>query len=91
MSLDPATRAVRPEVASGVVTVRSARPFAETLAAVVDAITARGLHVFDVIDHRAAATDVGLTLRPTCVVVFGSPVAGTPLMVAHPELALGRT
>ena len=60
----------------------------DTVSRLVETIEGRGLRVFDVIDHQAAAHDAGLTLRPTRVIVFGSPAAGTPLMVGHPLLAL---
>jgi uncharacterized protein (DUF302 family) len=51
-------------------------------------IAARGLKVFAVIDHSAEARRAGLELRDTMVVLFGSPVAGTPVMVASPLVAL---
>jgi uncharacterized protein (DUF302 family) len=44
--------------------------------------------VFAVIDHSAEAEKVGLKMRPTKVVIFGSPRGGTPLMVAAPSLAI---
>ena len=34
------------------------------------------------IDHAAAAAAVGMELRPTEVLIFGNPQAGTPLMQA---------
>jgi uncharacterized protein (DUF302 family) len=74
--------------AGGVVTRPSGATFEDTLSRLVAAIEDQGLRVFDVIDHEAAAFDVGLDLRPTRVVIFGSPLAGTPLMVDHPLLAL---
>ncbi|WP_211098417.1 DUF302 domain-containing protein [Azospirillum sp. B506] len=40
------------------------------------------------IDHAAAASRSGLQLRPTLVLVFGNPAAGTPLMEAVPTLAI---
>ena len=49
---------------------------------------ARGLNVFCVIDQRAAAEEAGLSLRPTTLVLLGSPATGTPLMDAAPMLAL---
>ena len=52
----------------------------ETLRRLEDAITSRGMTVFARIDHTAAAAEVGLGLRPTTVLIFGSPRAGTPLM-----------
>ena len=52
------------------------------------AFAAKGLQVFAVIDHSGEAEKVGLKMRPTKVVIFGSPKAGTPLMVAAPSLAI---
>jgi uncharacterized protein (DUF302 family) len=50
--------------------------------------TQKGLQVFAVIDHSGEAEKVGLKMRPTKVVIFGSPKGGTPLMVAAPTLAI---
>jgi uncharacterized protein (DUF302 family) len=72
----------------GVVTKISPRPVAETVARLIDLISARKLTLFAVIDQRAAAKDVGLDLRETTLVVFGSPAAGTPVMAAAPLSAL---
>lgn len=66
----------------------SSLQFDETLARLRSVIAERGLRLFDVIDHQAAAAEAGLALRPTRVLVFGSPAAGTPLMVEWPLLAL---
>jgi uncharacterized protein (DUF302 family) len=48
----------------------------------------KGLQVFAVVDHSGEAEKAGLKMRPTKVVIFGSPKAGTPLMVAAPTLAI---
>src|ERR1700690_276577 len=48
----------------------------------------KGLQVFAVIDHSGEAERVGLQMRPTKVVIFGSPKGGTPLMVAAPSVAI---
>ena len=42
-----------------------------------------------VVDHSGEATKVGMSMRPTKLLIFGSPKAGTPLMVAAPSVALG--
>ena len=44
------------------------------------AVKARGMTVFARIDHAAGASAVGLSLRPTEVLIFGNAKAGTPLM-----------
>ena len=43
-------------------------------------IRAKGLNVFARIDHSAGATEVGLTLRPSELIIFGNARGGTPLM-----------
>jgi uncharacterized protein (DUF302 family) len=70
------------------VTKTSPRSVAETVAHLTDLASARGLTVFAVIDHSGEARNVGRELRDTQVVIFGSPKAGTPVMVAAPQAGL---
>jgi uncharacterized protein (DUF302 family) len=51
-------------------------------------VATKGLKLFTVIDHSGAAAEHGIELRDTKVVMFGSPVAGTPVMEAAPLAAL---
>jgi len=51
-------------------------------------VAAKGLKLFATIDHSGEAKGVGLELRDTKVVIFGSPAAGTPVMEAAPLAAL---
>ncbi len=67
---------------------RSRFPYAETIARLSAAIAAAGNTLFATIDQAAAATSVGLDLRPTTLLVFGNPKGGTPLMAARPLIAL---
>jgi uncharacterized protein (DUF302 family) len=71
-----------------IVTKLSSRPVADTVSKLTGMISAKGMKLFDVIDQSAEARQVGLTLRETTLVVFGSPVAGTPVMAAAPLAAL---
>jgi uncharacterized protein (DUF302 family) len=71
-----------------VVTKPSPRSVADTVARLTDLIAARGLKLFAVIDQSAEASAAGLALRDTTLVLFGSPAAGTPVMVASPLVAL---
>ncbi|HEV7666434.1 MAG TPA: DUF302 domain-containing protein [Chloroflexota bacterium] len=64
----------------GLVTVPSSHTVAATVDRLEAAIIGKGMTVFARIDHAKAAAEAGLTLRPTELLVFGSPVAGTPLM-----------
>jgi uncharacterized protein (DUF302 family) len=52
----------------------------ETMERLAAAVTRRGIGIVACIDHAAAAAKVGLKLRPTEVLIFGDPKAGTPLM-----------
>jgi len=48
----------------------------------------RSVMIFARIDHSGEAAKVGLTMRPTQLLIFGSPKAGTPLMQAAPSIAI---
>ena len=65
---------------NGLVTVESAHPVHETIDRLAAMVTAAGLTVFARIDHAAGATEAGMALRPTELVIFGNPRGGTPLM-----------
>ena len=74
--------------AEGVVTRPSAYGFAETVARLDGALERRHLEIFSRFDHSGAARRVGLMMPDTQVVVFGNAIAGTPLMLAAPAVAL---
>jgi len=71
-----------------IVTKASPWTFQETVSRLETVIAAKGLKLFTVIDHSGEAHAHGLSLRDTNVVVFGSPIAGTPVMQARPLAAL---
>ncbi len=73
---------------TGIETRRSERDVAGTVAALRDEIESRGAGVVAVVDHAAAARAVGLDMPDTQVLIFGNPRAGTPLMLAAPDIAL---
>ncbi len=60
----------------------------ETVRRLEAALTGKGLQVFALIDHSGEAEKVGLKMRPTKVLIFGSPKSETPLMLAAPSLAI---
>ena len=72
----------------GVVTKTSHRTVDATVTRLREIIADRGLKLFAVIDHSGEAAQVGLAMRDTKLVLFGSPAAGTPVMVAEPLAAL---
>ncbi|MBC5584744.1 DUF302 domain-containing protein [Eggerthella sp. NSJ-70] len=63
-------------------------PADETVRRLKDELAARSIPVFATFDHARNAEDVGLDLRPTTVVVFGSPRVGTALMQADQRISL---
>jgi uncharacterized protein (DUF302 family) len=75
-------------IEADVVTKLSRQSVAGTVAKLTGMITAKGMKLFAVIDQAAEARDVGLALRETTLVIFGSPKAGTPVMAAAPLAAL---
>lgn len=62
--------------------------FYATLTRVIDALKQHGMTIFADIDQSAAAASVGLSLRPTRLLLFGNPKGGTPVMVANPHAGL---
>jgi uncharacterized protein (DUF302 family) len=67
-------------------------PSAHSVTATIERLRAllaqKGIEVFAHIDHAAGASQVGLPLRPTQVLVFGNPKAGTPLMQSRQTIGL---
>src|SRR5438132_98219 len=77
-----------PNTSVGVVTKPSPRSVAATICRLQGLIDDEDLTLFAVIDHSDEANRVGLTMPDTKLVIFGSPTAGTPVMVAAPLAAL---
>jgi uncharacterized protein (DUF302 family) len=76
-----------PEV-DGVITRHSSLSVEQTLQRLRESIQSRNLKIFAQIDHSDEAQQAGLEMPPAHVLIFGSPKAGTPLMLASPLLAL---
>jgi uncharacterized protein (DUF302 family) len=73
---------------NGMVHLASPYPIAETLKRLDSVLQSRGLAVFARIDHSGEAEKVGMKMHPTQLIIFGSPKAGTPVMLASPTLAI---
>jgi uncharacterized protein (DUF302 family) len=54
----------------------------------VAVLQAKGMTIFDRIDHAEAAKKAGLSMRASQLLIFGNPKGGTPLMVAAPTVAI---
>ena len=64
----------------GLLSIRSRFGPNETMDRLEAAIRAQGMKIFARIDHAAGASEAGLELRPTEVIIFGNARGGTPLM-----------
>ncbi len=74
--------------ADGMIRVESEYSVAETADRLVGALEDAGMTVMARVDHAANAGSVDLSLRPTRVVIFGNPAAGTPLMQCSQTTAI---
>jgi uncharacterized protein (DUF302 family) len=85
----PASAANNPvQKKNGIVDVPSNHSVDETVARVKNILQTKGITLFAVIDHSGEAEKVGMKMRPTKLLIFGSPKAGTPLMLAAPSIAI---
>lgn len=73
---------------NGMVHLRSPYSVPDTLKRLESILQAKGVNVFALVDHSGEAAKVGLKMQPTQLIIFGSPKAGTPLMVVSPTLAI---
>lgn len=73
---------------NGLVHVASPYSLPQTLQKLEAILESRGLKIFARIDHSGEAQKVGLVMRPTLLLIFGSPKAGTPVMIAAPSIAI---
>jgi uncharacterized protein (DUF302 family) len=70
------------------VTLTSAHGTMETVERLKALLSQKKIQVFADIDHAAGAQKVGLSLRPTRLLIFGNPQAGTPLMQSQQTIGL---
>ncbi len=73
---------------NGLFTLPSAYSVDDTISRFEAALQAKGVTLFAKIDHGAGAAEVGMTLRPTFLLIFGTPRAGTPLMQINQTIGL---
>src|ERR1700677_335278 len=73
---------------NGLLQVASPRSVDETVQRLKSVIAQQGLQLFSVVDHSGEAEKVGLKMRPTKLLIFGNPKAGTPVMLAAPSIAI---
>ncbi|MGO8720973.1 MAG: DUF302 domain-containing protein [Acidobacteriaceae bacterium] len=72
----------------GIVNLQTHFSVDETIARLQALLHEKGIQVFALIDHSGEARRAGLEMRPTKLLIFGNPKAGTPLMLAAPSVAI---
>jgi uncharacterized protein (DUF302 family) len=73
---------------NGIVDIASNHSVDKTVEKLQGILSAKGVMLFALVDHSGEAAKAGLTMPPTKLLIFGSPKAGTPLMLAAPSLAI---
>ena len=73
---------------NGLITISSTHSVKDTINRLAADVTQKGMTVFARIDHAAGAKAVGLTLRPTELLIFGNAKGGTPLMQTHQTIGI---
>src|SRR5436853_6622736 len=77
-----------PHSDNGIITLPSQHSVDQTVEKLQALLRAKGVTLFTVVDHSGEAAKVGMRLRPTKLLIFGNPKAGTPLMLAAPSVAI---
>ena len=72
----------------GIIDKLSYHSVEQTVEKLKNILQSKGVTLFAVVDHSGEAEKVGMKMRPTTLLIFGSPRAGTPLMLAAPSVAI---
>ena len=80
--------AAQADSSAAIQVLQSSQTVDATVEQLREAFTSRGMTIFAVIDHQAAAKESGLTMQAAKVIIYGTPKADTPLMLKDPHFAL---
>jgi uncharacterized protein (DUF302 family) len=75
-------------IGNGIINTPSLHTVDEVVEELEALLKAKGVTLFALVDHSGEAARAGMTMRPTKLLIFGDPRAGTPLMLASPSIAL---
>src|SRR3984957_7995667 len=73
---------------NGIVSLPCNHSVDETVSRVQAMLREKNVALFALVDHSGEAEKVGMKMPPTKLLIFGSPKAGTPLMIAAPSIAI---
>ena len=77
-----------PAAADGIISKPSNHSVDQTVDKLKSILETRGVTLFALVDHSGEAAKAGLNMRPTKLLMFGNPRAGTPVMLAAPSIAI---
>ena len=77
-----------PDNGKGLIDIPSSHSVDETVTKLEGILQAKGITVFALVDHSGEAAKAGMKMRPTKLLIFGNPRAGTPVMLAAPSSAI---
>ena len=77
-----------PATSRGIIDKPSNHSVEQTVERLKNVLQSKGVTLFALVDHSGEAEKVGMKIRPTKLLIFGSPKAGTPLMLAAPSSAI---
>jgi uncharacterized protein (DUF302 family) len=77
-----------PSTETGIINKLSNHSVDESVEKLKGILQAKGVTLFALVDHSGEAEKAGMKMRPTKLLIFGSPRAGTPLMLAAPSSAI---
>jgi uncharacterized protein (DUF302 family) len=72
----------------GIIDIPSNHSVDQTVERLKGMLEAKGVTLFALVDHSGEAARVGMKMPPTKLLIFGSPKAGTPVMLAAPSSAI---
>jgi uncharacterized protein (DUF302 family) len=77
-----------PDNGKGLIDMPSNHSVDETVTKLEGILQAKGITLFALVDHSGEAAKAGMKMRPTKLLIFGNPRAGTPVMLAAPSSAI---
>ncbi len=79
---------MRQTTGNGIIAISTNHSVDQTVEKLKGILRVKGVTLFALVDHSGEAESVGMKMRPTKLLIFGSPKAGTPLMLAAPTSAI---
>lgn len=76
------------DAGKGIVNIPSNHTVNETVERLKAILEAKGVMLFALVDHSGEAERAGMTMPATKLLIFGNPMAGTPVMLAAPSIAI---